>query len=221
MDMLPPDVRQELVMSAAALDGHSVTTHRFRAAGPPEPLLASMRARWRDEGLRFVESRQGDWTILSTRDAAGLFTIQLRPTSAGVEGLSSRWRRAAPPPSAMLPGEPLVWPEPPVIAWLPAGARVVRHVTHRDPQRDAATVVALIESGPEAAAEGIARGAARAGFEADPALGLPAQGAAWYRGSGGTSGAALAFRRGGEEVVATVSAHREGAALVLHWSAAR
>jgi hypothetical protein len=215
MDMLPPDIRQELVMSAAALDGHTVTTHRFRAAGPPEPLIDAMRTRWRDEGLRFVEARNGEWHVLSARDAGGTRTVQLRPTAHGVEGLSSFWRRGAAPDD-----ESAAWPLPPVIAWLPGDARIVRRVTHRDPKRDAATVVALVDASPEAAADLLARAAARAGFDADPALGMPAQGAAWYRG-GGMAGAALAFRRRGEEVVATVSSHRDGTALVLHWSLAR
>jgi hypothetical protein len=220
MDMLPPEVRQELVMSAAALDGHSVTTHRFRAAGPPEPLIESMRARWRDEGLRFVESRRGEWTILSVRDDAGMRTVQMRRTDTGVEGLASRWSRAPGSARSASAAEASDWPQPPVMGLLPPDARILRRITHRDPQRDAATVVALVEAPPEAAADALVRGAARAGFEADPMLGLPAQAAGWYRG-GSASGAALAFRRKRDEVVATVAAHREGTALVLHWSAAR
>jgi hypothetical protein len=220
MDMLPPDVRQEMVMSAAAFDGHTVTTHRFRAAGRPEPLIESMRARWRHEGVRFVESRRGEWTILSVRDAAGSHTVQLRQTSAGVEGLASRWQRAsAAPPAASEAASP-AWPQSPAMAWLPADARILRRITHRDPQRDAATVVALLDASVQAAADVLRRGAAGAGFEADPALGMPAQAAGWYRGSTG-SGMALAFRRQRDEVVATVSAHGDGAAVVLHWSAAR
>jgi hypothetical protein len=51
---------------------------------------------------------------------------------------------------------------------------------------------------------------------------MPAQQAAWYRGgspaSGGATGEALALRRNAEEVIATVSRHRDSTAVVMHWS---
>lgn len=222
MDTLPPDARQELVMSAAALDGHSVTTHRFRAAGGVESLVAALRERWQGEGLRFVESRQGDWVILSARDPAGIHTVQLRATASGTEGLSSRWRRAG-AASADDGGGPDggTWPAMPVLAWLPGDARLLRRVMHRDPGRDAATAVAIVEGSTERAAAQVRRRAASAGFAPDAAVGMPAQNAGWYRGGPGASGEAMAFRRRGEEVVVTVSPHRDGAAVVLHWSVGR
>lgn len=222
MDALPPDTRQELVMSAAALDGHSVTTHRFRATGRIEPLVQSMRERWQGEGVRFVETRHGDWVILSARDLAGVHTVQMRATGSGTEGLSSRWRRAgaAFADSAAVP-DGLVWPEMPVLAWLPSDARLLRRITHRDPGRDAATAVAIVAAPAELAAAQLRRRASGDGFTADPAVGMPAQGAGWYRGGPGASGEAMAFRRQGEEVVVTVAPHRDGAAVVLHWSIAR
>jgi hypothetical protein len=222
MDALPPDTRQELVMSAAALDGHSVTTHRFRAAGGVESLVASLRERWLGEGVRFVESRQGDWVILSARDPAGMHTVQLRATAAGTEGLSSRWRRAgAAPDDGSEASDGHAWPAMPALAWLPGDARLLRRITHRDPGRDAATAVAIVEGPAERAALQLRRRATSAGFAPDPAVGMPAQRAGWYRGGAGASGEAMAFRRQAEEVVITIAPHRDGAAVVLHWSVAR
>ena len=62
MDALPADVRQELVMAAAAIDGHAVTTHRFRSAAPPGLLADTLRERWRAEGRsrpRTMRAREG------------------------------------------------------------------------------------------------------------------------------------------------------------------
>lgn len=217
MDSLPPEIRQELVMSAAALDGQTVTTHRFRSADPPDRIADAVRERWRDAGRRFVESRSGDWRVLSARGPSGLTTIQLRATGSGTEGLSSRWQHASDAAGA----DAFAWPAVPMATWLPAQARLLRRITHRDPGRDAATVVALVDISPEAAAEGLRVRAAQAGFVADPALGNPASGADWYRGGPGRSGEAMAFRREREEVVATVAPHQAGTALVMHWSMAR
>jgi hypothetical protein len=217
MDSLPPDARQELVMSAAALDGQTVTTHRFRSTESADAVAAALRERWRAEGRRFVESRSGDWRVLSVRGEAGLTTVQLRVTASGTEGLSSQWQRA----SDAADEHALGWPMSPVTAWLPPEARVLRRITHRDPGRDASTVVALVDAAPADAAKRLRAGAARAGFVTDPVLGHPAVRADWYRGGPDRSGEAMAFRREHEEVVATVSAHRAGTAVVMHWSVAR
>jgi len=221
LDALPPDVRQEVMLSAAAIDGHTITTHRFRSALRPEPLLASLRERWRNEGLPVVETRQGDWTILSTRDATGMQTVQVRATAAGTEGLSSRWAREATGKPGHVAGVRAGAAEPPVLQWLGEDARVIRRVMHRDEGRNAFTVVALVAGGADRAAERLRERARAAGFADDPALGMPAARAAWYRGEPTAPGQALSFRRGQEEVVATVSVHRGDTALVLHWSAPR
>jgi hypothetical protein len=218
VDALPAEIRQELVMSTAARDGHAVTTYRLKAAERPEPLLETMRARWRAQGVPFVESRQGDWTILSVRDAGGYRTVQLRATGSGTEGLSSRWHRPADRPAAA--NDPVDVPAVAPQRWLPAQSTVLRRIAHRDPGRDAATVVAVVPERPAQVARELHREAARDGFVVDPAVGMPAQGAAWYRGTDGV-GRAIAWRRGREEVVATLDAHRDGTAVVMHWGAAR
>jgi hypothetical protein len=219
VDALPAEVRQELVMSTAELDGHAVTTHRLRAASRPEPLLDAMRARWRAEGVPFVESRFGEWRILSVRDANGYRTVQLRGTPSGSEGLVSRWHRPGIRPSAS--NDPVTLAEPPPLRWLPERATLIRRIEHRDPGRDAASFVAVAGLPPAQVASHIRERAAAEGFVDDPAAGLPASAAAWYRGGDGAAGQAIALRRGREEVIATVSEHREGAAIVMHWGASR
>lgn len=218
MDALPPDVRQELVMSAAAMDSHTVTTHRFRSASPPAALLDAMRERWRAQGTVFVESHSGDWTVLSVREDGTLRTIQVRATAAGSEGLSSQWlpARRRPEGDDAAGGSPA-----PLADWLPVEARVLRRISHRDVGRDAATVVAIVPSSVAGAADALRRHARAAGFADDPAIAMPAGRAAWFRGGDAAGGQALAFRRGREEVVATVTAHRDGTGVVLHWGAAR
>jgi hypothetical protein len=239
MDSLPPSARPELVIRAVALHGHTVTTHRFRAAQPLDAFLVALRARWRGEGRSFVETQRGDWTIVSVRDDAGVRTVQARAFGSGTEGLSSRWRpdpvapqagaspAEGPADGAASPGSP-GRAAPAFDDWLPPGARIVRRVVHHDAGRDAATLVALAAITPADAARRLEGGARRSGFRADPAL--PAA-AAVPAGSGDPPGApdavpvapgrAFAFQRRGEEVVATVAPHPEGAAVVLHWSAPR
>jgi hypothetical protein len=210
MDALPPDVKTEQVMTASSIDGHLVTTDRFRSAEPPASLLSSVRERWRAAGWPVIESSTGGWRLLSAREPSGYVTVRVRESGAGSEGTVSRWRAGADDAATDVPPS----------RWLPADARVVRRIVHRDPGRDAATVVAWLPVDPEAASRALRAGASRDGFVDDPALGAPATGAAWYRGRSG-AGEALAFRRGREQVVATVSGHDDGAAVVLHWGAAR
>ncbi|RPH42405.1 MAG: hypothetical protein EHM87_16875 [Burkholderiales bacterium] len=219
MDALPADVRQELVMVAAAFDGHAVTTHRFRSPAPPAPLADTLRERWRAEGLAVVESRSADWTVLSVRGPDGMRTVQFRPTASGTEGLVSTWRRAASnEPSSGAGAAQTVGG---LARWLPDDARVLRQIDHGDPGRQAATLVALVPGAPQDAASRLRRMAAASGFVDDPGFGGPAGRAAWYRGGPHASGEALAFRRGGEALVATVAVHDHGTAVVLHWGAPR
>ena len=216
MDALPVDLKPELVMAAALLDQHAVTTHRFRAAERPEVLADAMRERWRAEGRAYVESRHADWMLLSVRERQGVRTVQLRAAQWGTEGLASWWGPAPEQGAGRLDGVKV----PPVLRWLSDDARVIRHLAHRDAGRDGATVVAVLPATPQVAASRLRERARADGYGADPGLGLSAGQAAWYRG-GGSSGEALAFRRGREEVVATVAPHPEGAAVVLHWGVAR
>jgi hypothetical protein len=219
MEMLPAEVRHELVTTAAVLDRHAVTMHRLRSAEPPETLAATLRERWRATGAPFVESRVGPWTVLSTRDAAGIRTIQLRATASGTEGVSSHWQVA--------PVDPARGPQVSTAAasdaerWLPPGTRVLRRLVHGDPGRDALTLVGLAAGGPEATAAALRDRVRADGFDEDLRLGLPAGRAAWYRGGPDAGGAALAFRRGRDELVVTLAAHADGTALVLHWGSSR
>lgn len=215
MEPMPPDVRPELVMQAAAIDGHSVTAHRFGTRAAPEALMETLRDAWRARGLPVVESRAGDWWLLSVRDGAATRTVQLRATRTGSEGLDTRWVRDPAAPAANDDRAPSV------IEWLPATTRVLRRMVHHDPGRRAATVVALVPASARETSAALRHGAAKAGFVDDPALGGPAARAAWYRGDPDGSGEALAFRRDREEVVATVAPHASGAAVVLHWGAPR
>jgi hypothetical protein len=220
MDSLPNSLPKasplELVMPAAAFDKHAVTTHRFASHEAPEAVLAPMRERWRNQGVPVVEARSGDWLMLSVRSGQGIETVQVRATASGTEGLRSRWTplrdaQVSAPAAAHL------------LEWLPSSSRLLRRIDHHDPGRKAATLVALVEASPSAAASHLRSSAQAAGFVADPASGMPAQRAAWYRGgdAASASGEALALRRGGETVVATVSAHRGATAVVMHWSQAQ
>lgn len=208
--------RPELVMPASVLDQHAVTTHRFASHDAPEQVLALMRERWRSQGVPVVEARSGDWLMLSVRSRQGIETVQVRATASGTEGLRSRWVPArdskGPAPAASH-----------LLDWLPSSSRLLRRIDHHDPGREAATLVALVEASPSAAASHLRSSAQAAGFVADPTSGMPAQRAAWYRGgdAASASGEALALRRGGETVVATVSAHRGATAVVMHWSQGR
>ena len=213
---LPKASSPELVMSAAGVDKHAVTTHRFFSHEAPEAVLAPMREQWRTQGVPVVEARSGDWLMLSVQAGQGIETVQVRATASGTEGLRSRWVPARDSQGSALATSHL-------LEWLPSASRLLRRIDHHDPGREAATLVALVEASPAAAASHLRASAQAAGFVADPASGMPAQRAAWYRGGDAASatGAALALRRGGETVVATVSAHRGATAVVMHWSQGR
>ncbi len=210
---LPKASPPELVMPAAAFDKHAVTTHRFFSHVAPDEVLAPMRERWRNERVPVVEARSGDWLMLSIRSGQGIETVQVRATASGTEGLRSRW-------TPMRESQGAAHSASHLLDWLPSASRLLRRIDHHDPGREAATLVALVEASPFAAASHLRASAQAAGFVADPASGMPAQRAAWYRGgdAASASGEALALRRGGETVVATVSAHRGAAAVVMHWS---
>jgi hypothetical protein len=221
--MLPLDAKHELVMSAAAFDGHSVTTHRFRSSRSPEQLAESLRERWHAEGIRFVEITRGEWLLLSSRRESATETLQLKRTPAGSEGLHSLWQRDPAAAVGAASADPSSAITDRVRGFLPAAARPIRDIVHRDGARQAATVVATAPEPVPALSAALKRRLAAAGFVRDPALGSaqPATAAGSAPAAGETGGQALAFRRGDEEVVATVAAHRGESAIVLHWSRQR
>ncbi len=237
VEALNLDVRHELVMTAAAFDGHAVTTHRFSSSRTPEALADSVRERWHAGGVRFVEARRGQWLMLSSRGPAAIETLQLRRTDAGTEGLHSLWQREPNAGEAPASGTPAAASARATHArlrsWLPASARVIRQIAHRDTERGAATVVALSDGSVPWLAEGLRLRLVAAGFAPDASVGAPALGVAdgddggpqaspaTARGASRSSGRALAMRRGAEEVVATIAAHRGETAIVLHWSQAQ
>jgi hypothetical protein len=202
-------------MESTALDGHLVTTHRFSSTQPPDRLADELRARWQAEGKRFVESRRGEWHLLSTRRGDTIESLQLRARGEGSEGLHSLWQPDAD------------WTEDPVSRerramhgllrrWLPSSAVPIRELIHRDGERFVATMVATGGEPEAVMAAVLQRNLTAVGFIADP---VPQPGDA--RGLRRTKGRALAFRRDGEELVATLAAHRGETAIVLHWSRQR
>jgi len=233
MDALPQEVRQEVVMRAAQMDGHSLTTYRFNGTESADALRASVARHFRDAGRQVIELTRGEWNIVSARSPKGFETVQVRATARGSEGMATEWRWSE-PRSGAAPhsgddgansGERTAFTSSRaamLVDWLPAHARVVRQIRHHDPGREGATLIAMADVSPEASAQHLRARAIQAGFVLDPSLGMPAQGAAWYRGGPNTgsesSGEALALRRNAEEVIATVSRHRGATALVLHWS---
>lgn len=217
MDALPIESRPQMIMSAATLDGHAVTTHRFRSSLAPEAVAESLRARWRAEGTRFVEATRGEWLMLSTRHASAIETLQLRRTADGTEGLHSLWRREPSTSATRASTQPWEQIGERMRSWLPATARPVRQIAHRDGARQAATLVATADGNPGALAADMRRRMQHVGFRVDPMLAsgdTPAGTAA----ATATGGRVIALRRGTEEVVATLATHRGESAIVMHWS---
>ncbi len=222
MDVLPDSYRQELVMSDSVIDGQSVRTWRFSSDKSPEVLIDAAQAHFREAGRQVIAVTRGDWRIVSALGAQDIQTVQIRSGPRGAEGLSSVWirpdARASAPSRTPLANSAI----DELQDWLPVSVQVHRRIAHHDTGRWAATLVA---SGPIAAAELASRlldRARRSGYEPDPALGLPAQGAAWYRGDRiRTPGEALALRRRSDEVIATLASQGERTSVVIHWSRAR
>lgn len=219
MDAIPELVRQEVVMSQSQVDGQSLTTYRFSSADSPQRLGSEMVRRFQAAGRHVIELTRGEWKIVSARDGHGIDTIQLRATRSGSEGLATQWRMPLNEPQNRSAGAHPS--DVDVTAWLPEKARILRRVSHADPGRRAGTVVAMVDDDPGLVASHLRRNAQSRGFAVDPALAMPAQGAAWFRGGEHGSGEAIALRRQDEEVIATVSRHQTGCALVIHWSRAK
>ena len=224
MDALPPAVRQELVMNDSQIDGHAVTTYRFSSTESPETIRERLAQHFQAAGKRIIETTRGDWQIISTRSHNGATdTVQVRATPRGSEGLATHWRRTSQPDARSSDARSSdaandAHFSATVLRWLPQSSRVLRQLDHQDPGRRAGTLVALVDDEPGAAASHLKRRAQAEGFRVDPSLGMPAQGAAWYRGGAHASGEAIALSRERDEVIATVSRHRDATAVVLHWS---
>jgi hypothetical protein len=219
MDALPNAVRQELVMNDSQIDGHAVTTYRFSSTESPEAIRDRLAQHFQAAGKRIIETTRGDWQIISTRSHNGVTdTVQVRATPRGSEGLATHWRRAPQPDSRSSDAANDAHFAATVLRWLPQSSRILRQLDHQDPGRRAGTLVALVDDEPGVAASHLKQRAQAEGFRVDPSIGMPAQGAAWYRGGAHASGEAIALSRERDEVIATVSRHRDATAVVLHWS---
>lgn len=219
MDALPEPFRQEVVMSDSAIDGQSVRTWRFRSDQSAHSVSEAAQAHFREIGRQVIAVTRGEWRIVSALAPEGIYTVQVRSTSHGAEGLSSVWAR--PDASTTLVSghvRQTATALDELQDWLPDSVRVLRRITHHDAGRLAGTLVASSERpGAELAASILAR-ARRAGYQPDPVLGMPAQRAGWYRGE---PGEALAMRRRSDELIATLAPQGDITSIVMHWSRAQ
>jgi len=219
MDALPEPFRQEVVMSDSAINGQSVRTWRFRSEQSAQSLSEVAQAHFRETGRQVIAVTRGEWRIVSALTPDGIYTVQVRGTGRGAEGLSSVWAR---PDSGAVPVAGHVRRTATALDelqdWLPESVRVLRRITHHDAGRLAGTLVAISERpSPEIAASIQAR-ARRAGYQPDQLLGMPAHQAGWYRGD---PGEALAMRRRGDELIATLAPQGQSTSIVMHWSRAQ
>jgi hypothetical protein len=220
MDALPESFRQEVVMSDSAIDGQSVRTWRFRSKQSAQALSEAAQAHFREAGRQVIAVTRGEWRIVSALAPDGIHTVQVRSTARGAEGLSSIWVR---PEAGGIPGSASTSGRVRHTAtaldelqdWLPESVRVLRRITHHDAGRLAGTLVASSALPATELAHGLLERAQRAGYQADAALGLPAQRAGWYRGD---PGEAMALRRRGDELIATLATQGEITSIVMHWS---
>lgn len=219
MDALPETFRQEVVMSDSAIDGQSVRTWRFQSEQSAQSVSDAAQAHFRDIGRQVIAVTRGEWRIVSALAPDGIYTVQVRSTPRGAEGLSSVWSRpdsGAAPVSGHVRRTATALDE--LQDWLPDSVRILRRITHHDAGRLAGTLVATSErSGTELAAW-IQERARRAGYQPDPMLGMPAQRAGWFRGE---PGEALALRRRSDELIATLAPQGQSTSIVMHWSRAQ
>ena len=192
---------QEAIMQNTVLDGQGVGTHRFRSAQRPGELIASLRERWRARGLPYVESTHGDWAIISMREGAVITTVQVRASSRGSEGLSSRWDHAhsKKQPTSTTKADVVET----IRRLLPDGVPLIRSIEHQDGATSALTAVAVSTHTPATMTAQLRHQAQYAGFTVSSRM----------------NEHILMLRRRREEVVATVTAHADGSAVVLYWSA--
>ncbi|MFN5509849.1 MAG: hypothetical protein ACK44L_01055 [Burkholderiales bacterium] len=219
MDALPETFRQEVVMSDSAIDGQSVRTWRFRSDQSAQSVSDAAQAHFREIGRQVIAVTRGEWRIVSALAPDGIYTVQVRSTARGAEGLSSVWAR---PDSGIAPVSGHVRRTATALDelqdWLPDSVRVLRRITHHDSGRLAGTLVASSGRPSAEIVAWIQERARRAGYQPDPVLGMPAQRAGWYRGD---TGEALALRRRGDELIATLAPQGEATSIVMHWSRAQ
>jgi hypothetical protein len=132
------------------------------------------------------------------REGNTITTVQVKASPGGAEGMSSRWQHRAP---GAAPASTAA-AEAGLRTLVPQGGRMLRQVTHQDPGRVALTWVVLTDDSPSMAAARLRARAERVGFKVQP----------------GMAEQVVAMRRGREEVVATMTAHPSGSAMVLYWS---
>lgn len=206
-------------MSDSAINGQSVRTWRFRSEQSAQSLSDAAQTHFREAGRQVIAVTRGEWRIVSALTPEGIYTVQVRGTGRGAEGLSSVWARSDSGTAAVaghVRRTATALDE--LQDWLPDSVRVLRRITHHDSGRLAGTLVAISERpGPELAAW-IQSRARRAGYQPDPVLGMPAQQAGWYRGD---PGEALAMRRRSDELITTLAPQGENTSIVMHWSRAQ
>jgi hypothetical protein len=215
------EARHELLMEATGLDGHLVTTHRFVSTRSPDTFVESVKANWEAEGLRVVQTSRGLWQLLSVRREAVFETLQLRTgADGGTEGLHSVWRRDPASAAAGAERERRAM-HAELRTWLPPSSVPIRELMQAGAGQTVATLVATATDGEAAVVSALARRLHAAGFTPSAIPGV-ASGLSPAAGQGlRRQGAALAYRRGAEEIVATVAAHRGETAVVVHWSRPR
>lgn len=194
---------ESMVMDHAVVSDRPATVFALTSRQDAAGTRAALREAWRHERPGPVIERQGGgWLILSTTDADGIETVQLRDTPGGSVGYRTIWHRRD---GTMIDAAPRQAP-----AWLLADLDIHARQGSRDGGRDVQTVLASSASAPAFVLAMLRARLEGEGFIADPVL-QRSQGDALLS----------VYRRGREEVALSVSARGAGAGLAIHWIGAR
>lgn len=186
---VPFDARASVVMPSGVVAGMPVSIVQFSTHLSLAVSLEQAASAW-SGSAPVVRASGGPWQTLSTRAGNDTLTLQVREVpGGGAAGFLSRWGR---PLSDGGGGRGLI------DQVLPAGARVLQSVGHRDGATEALTVTAVSDGRGEQVLADLARRLAARGFREeaggwrrDPAPGVRA---AHFRGDAAQMAVTLDFR---------------------------
>lgn len=192
------NLRQEVVLAGAIVNGNRLDLNRFVDARPAEVLEEAVKVIWSRRPAPIHRIERDGWLIMTQVTGAAIETVELRPAGLQTEG---RWSRLRKGDGGL--GQASAWLE----AALPPGSRVLNRVVHEDGGRRLATLVASTVAGAADASEAVAFSLRNRGFRI----------ASRNSPSLSEGGRAFFFSRASEEVAVTVSEHAGQRAVVMHW----
>ena len=159
---LPFPARIAMLVENGEVAGRAVTIAAFETGLEPAAMLARLRAQWSGDPRRpWLQTRSGDWQIVSRQTPAGTVTLQYRDRDgSGTGGLISFWPRVPARAGASPAGQDRL---DELVSVLPADSRVARTAS-RDGARRTQTLMARSDADPDVAWARLVAGLGEQGY---------------------------------------------------------